>query len=420
MTACILRWALVSCLSLSLLSSYTSAAQSDDYIFESLIAATTDNLIGGISVATDSLNRPHILFTLSPRSENTQTLMYGTRQAGTWSFEPVTTGTVKVGSHGLVLDESDHPHIATLNFETQDVMYGTRNSGGWDIETVASDGHYHAPAIELGQSGAPHLAYMYSSNATTGRPILTMRSNSGDWITTPSLIPETLVGSNAMLDLLIDETGNPYMTYTGLSGWGQPWYVAMASMNAGLGTLTSEIILQDEERGSYVAGHLAQDGSGELRVFVVEYATGKISHHTRANGLWVEDFWRYDRRDFNGPGALVIDENDNSLLLTARNNNNVGSGALDLWTLGADGPTREIIAYGSYSDGESVGLTHGMTLDSDGNPHIFYTQQLNRGLVYAYVPEPDSIWLMTLLLLLCIRRCRITLACFGDNASASR
>ncbi len=373
------------------------------YQFETLVQQSTDHLIGGISTVTDSQNVPHVLFTQSSLTQNDQELVYGYRGSSGWVFETIMSGTVAVGGQALALDSTGRPHIAGIDFVTKEVKYGVRTGTGWSVDTVAADGHFYTPAIQIGSGDAPNMAFMSAPANGIGGPVHAVRSATGVWNSTPALIQSTLLNDSADMDMVLGANDRPYITYPGLAGFGQPWYVALASINDNFGgALTSERVIDEPDTGSYRAGHLSMDGSGGLRVFAVESNTGPITHLIQSGNSWVEDFSRFDRRSFNGPGQAVIDDQGRSLLLTARNNNNVGIGAVDLWTLDSGVASQEIIAFGSFADGESVGLSHGMSLDSSGGLHVFFSQQLNRGLVYAYVPEPGALTVLCAFLVMAL------------------
>ncbi len=375
------------------------------YQFETLVPPSTENLIGGVSTVTDSQDISHVLFTRSSLTENVQELIYGYRDPSGWVLETVMTGTVAIGGQALALDSSGRPHIAGIDFVTKEVKYGVRTGSGWSVDTVAADGHFYTPAIQIGSDDSPQMAFMSSPSNGIGGPVHAVRSTAGVWVKTPSLIQNTLLNDSGDMDMVLDGGDRPFITYPGLAGFGQPWYVALASINDSFGgALTSDRVIEEPGTGPYVAGHLSMDNGGGLRVFAVESNTGPISHLVQSGNTWVEDFSRFDRRSFNGPGQMVVDDQGRSLLLTARNNNSVGIGAVDLWTLDSGVATQEIIAFGSFADGESVGLSHGMSLDSSGGLHIFYSQQLNRGLVYAYVPEPGVSTVLCAGLLLALSR----------------
>lgn len=115
--------------------------------------------------AIDSNSIPHVAYIRRAPNPATNTqLVYGSKQAGAWSFALV-PGPVNPFYPSLALDASNKAHVAVVD-NGNSVVYGTNASGSWIFETVepsifsVANGN---PAIAVDPAtGRIHLAYVNS------------------------------------------------------------------------------------------------------------------------------------------------------------------------------------------------------------------------------------------------------------------
>lgn len=116
------------------------------------------------NLAVDSLSNPHLAYVRLVSGGSGTELVYGSKQAGTWSFA-VVPGPVQPFLPTLALDSANKAHIAWLS-NGNTVGYATNASGSWVVEIVEASAFTTAngnPSIAVDPStGRIHLAYCNS------------------------------------------------------------------------------------------------------------------------------------------------------------------------------------------------------------------------------------------------------------------
>jgi len=106
-----------------------------------------------ISIAVDSLGRPHIAFKEAGTVED---LRYALRESTGWVVQTVESeGNVGAGC-SIAIDGDDHPHIAYRDDTTAAVKYAQWTGTGWDISTVSTAG-WADTSLALDGAGNPHI-----------------------------------------------------------------------------------------------------------------------------------------------------------------------------------------------------------------------------------------------------------------------
>lgn len=355
--------------------------------------------IGGVSIALDSLDQPHLLFT----DFLSRSLLYARQIAGQWQVETVSTAPLINGQNGLTIDSVGRPHIAVVNYETRDVMHAVLDSGTWNFETVAYSAGRYTPAVEVDAQNNPLVAYSSAINA--GRPELASRTSPGVWSTMLSLVPNTLLYDSSDIDLEIDNGGVPHISYMGLSGYGQPSFISVVSPDPALGgILTASQVTSDFRNDfTYVTADLDISDDGEYRIVsTTTGALGRESHRVLTNGVWEEYILSSRGGVFTNPAALAIDSLGQSHILQTRIHQNSGTSLLNLFSIVPSGYEAELLE--SHSTGGGSAWLVGMKIDSNDGMHIVYTSELNRGISYLYIPEPVSFTLVAVGGLALLRR----------------
>ena len=173
------------------------------------------NDVDAPSLALDSQDRAHISYFVeercnSPGNAGCGSLGYATQQGGGWDLSVLDQGQgiwgVGYGS-SLVIDSSDHPHIAYSGKGFEGLKYTTFDGLAWSSSIVAPDG---APGdIELDPAGNPVVAYVnLRRSPEQGVGLATIGQT--DWQT--EAIDSSFTDSFE-ISLELDSQGVPHVTY---------------------------------------------------------------------------------------------------------------------------------------------------------------------------------------------------------------
>jgi hypothetical protein len=114
------------------------------------------------NLAIDSSSNPHLAYVRRPSSAAPFQLVYGAKQAGTWSFT-VLPGPVNPFFPSFALDGNDKAHVVYIDNSGTNVGYGTNASGSWVFETLdpsITSTTYNNAAIAVDPvSGRVHVVY---------------------------------------------------------------------------------------------------------------------------------------------------------------------------------------------------------------------------------------------------------------------
>ena len=334
------------------------------YCLDWNIEQVTQGCAASSSIAVDSSNRPHISFkTGHPRFPE---LWYGSRDNFGWSNSRIAnagaaTSAFYWGRTSIDLDSSDNPHISYGAFRYLDCVvtlnYITHDGSGWN-ESVDIDSMGNHSQIKLDSFGNPHIIYEGTRHASyTG----------GSWNI------ENIPGFGSMD---IDSSDNLHLSYCDA---GEDLKYAF---NNGSGWRTTTVNSGDNEYSS-----IAVDSSGNPGIVYTDKAdpeNRKLIYSSFYNGVWhtevVDELgeWLYRRLDKT---SIAFDALGNPRLVYYGPDNEIRFAFSD----GADWNT-ETIALGAHAS---------LALDSNGNPHICYSDISCRlNYATATVPEPTSFLLL--------------------------
>lgn len=121
------------------------------------------------SVATDSLDRPHVAYSIS-RGNDYYELRYAVKIGGVWQISVLDTDSRPISTPSIVLDSSDHVHITycrmSINYTDHTVEYITNETGSWNRRAVHLIDTYSKakPQIGLNASEQPVIFYLWEGN----------------------------------------------------------------------------------------------------------------------------------------------------------------------------------------------------------------------------------------------------------------
>jgi len=138
-----------------------------------IVDPNEENSVNWASVTVDSLDQPHIAYAISRGSEHYE-LRYATKIAGDWQISVLDTDPKSIYTPSIVLDASDHAHIAycrkSFNLIDYEVEYISNATGSWVrsgvhlVDWVAYSGIKAKPLIALDSSGRPTISYLWEGN----------------------------------------------------------------------------------------------------------------------------------------------------------------------------------------------------------------------------------------------------------------
>jgi len=352
---------------------------------------------GGLftSIALDGSDTPHIGFVEDG-------VRYAHKDGVAWDYEYV-DGVHNIYDTSLALDSGGTPHISYWDGSTNEVRYAVRVSSGgncgvggnWDCETVASSELGWETALVMDGSDNPHLAYTASLNYAV--------KSAGSWSIEP--LP-SYVGLNSSLEL--DGSGNPSISYYDAthsdlkyaawngSGWDVEWvetwgecgryssleldaggnphisYSASGDLKYATksgGAWSYETVDSAGEVGSY--NSLALDGDGNAHISYFDDTNGDLKYATNRTGAWTTEIvdpggggWTSIAVDSSGIPHISYFSLSNELKYAVWAGGGVGNCfAGSNWDC-------EVV------NGELYGAHSSMVLDSDGNPHILFSSQM--------------------------------------------
>lgn len=159
------------------------------------------------SVATDSLNRPHVAYSIS-RGSDYYELRYAVKTAGVWQISILDTDSNPIATPSIVLDPSDHVHIAycrmSINYTDHAVEYITNATGSWARKAVHLIDYYSKakPQIGLNASGQPVIFYLWEGN------LMAAAWNGSSWDHELIYNPEPIFTAEVeQLSAAVDSTG---------------------------------------------------------------------------------------------------------------------------------------------------------------------------------------------------------------------
>ncbi len=204
----------------------------------------------------------------------TRTLRFARFTGTSWNLETV-PGTVEADEGaGIVLDSSDHPHIA---WQSENGMrYAHHNGTSWTVEVVENTvvgARNPSLSIALGSGESPAISF-YGGD-TSGLKYAT-RSGGGTW---------SIVTANADLyagfhgtSLVFDAAGNPMISYHEYSSSA----LRLASWN---GSWSHEVVDDSGEVGQYSS--MARDGAGRLHIAYLDATNLAVRYARKETTGWI-------------------------------------------------------------------------------------------------------------------------------------
>jgi hypothetical protein len=174
-----------------------------------------DPAIVGGSLALDSNDNPHIIFSTS------NILKHAFYDGKSWTIQTIDFSPIGNTGYSWVLDSKGNPHIVytTYNEGTNTFKYSYLDGANWKTQIIDSSnatlGYYQSPSLVIDSSNNPRIIYCeatkyyFTENASwpTSDVIYVSRSGSG-WS-----IQNVVSNVGSTGNLAIDFWGNPSFTY---------------------------------------------------------------------------------------------------------------------------------------------------------------------------------------------------------------
>lgn len=299
---------------------------------------TNSGEINGISLAVDTSNAPHIIYTESNPSDFNFTLKHIYKTAAGWTPPQslITSETDKMfWSPTIQIDKNNHIHITYLYTDadagTGEIYYVTNVSGNWESQKLNSK--YQNPALydvsmAVDTEGYVHIVSYFS---TLGGPGYMTNAPNGNWSGT-QLIQLNWYGGQLealIIDIALDPDSNPHVSYVGSydgtavehhmyatkPGRNNPW--SFQKIDEGSWSSTGNAITSDPDGVEHIAYYHIE--SEELR-YAMNYS-GSWPHETiDTPGETSNNFMRRleSVTDQNGFVHIAYEGDDNVLYATTR------------------------------------------------------------------------------------------------------
>ena len=257
---------------------------------------------GYSALAIDASGNPHISFVDEPN----QTVMYGTKSGGVWSFEPIAVlgfddifGDTNVIS-SIALDSAGNPHIAYWDPVPNVLQYASKAGGVWTIETA--DNVYNngrTAKLVIDSNDVPHLAY-YDQNED--KLDLKYATKVGGVWTTETVDGPDITGY--LCRIAVDASGNPHVSY---GSWttGELKYATKSGGAWSIETVPTGPTTPTSPIGS----DITVDASGKPHIAFIPntgtLATRVLTHATKTGGSWT--FETIDPAVRSGVATIGID-----------------------------------------------------------------------------------------------------------------
>jgi len=326
--------------------------------------SNSNSVVGGVSLALDSSNRPHISYALNYLSNDCYyCLKYAVWNGSDWDFQYVeksaqTSVPISIGGPQLILDPAGAPHILYYHMVdghppyTYYLLYASLVGDGWDVQTIVS-GHIGTSSIALeAVTGIPHIVYQGESS------LIHTYWNGSAWIA------QTVDEESASDITLVLENDLPHIAY----------YMSNSLKYARFTGSSWDIQVVDTQRSVGQYNSIAIDSSGNAHISYLD-----DTDHVLKYAYWTGSAWIIEPIDptaySNKYSSITLDTGDHPHIsyFTLKDGIAYVTYAQQLgssWDI-------QTVDSGLASDAASTSLA----LDGNGGPHIAY--RYDRVLKYA-------------------------------------
>lgn len=168
---------------------------------------------GGISLALDSNDYPHISYNCYSLAARRDVLKYAKWTGSGWSIETVdSAGAIRYTS--IALDTNNYPHISYHDSTSHELKYAKWNGSSWNISIVGSVGDWGGEnSIALDINNYPNIAYLYQEQYDIAANLKYAKWTGSSWnIQTVDSIGD-LLGSD--ISIALDTNNHPHILYDG-------------------------------------------------------------------------------------------------------------------------------------------------------------------------------------------------------------
>lgn len=330
---------------------------------------------GGLSLALDSKDNPHLLYVDAENGRNynysykpplnPEYLMYASWNGSNWNLQTIDHGSPgnwleRVSYTALAIDSKDVPHIVYTEGNNSDLNYATLTEGKWNIKTI-DQGSGGSLAIDY--AGNPHISYVGMNGE------LKYASWTGwSWKIQTADASASLSWSFKHQSLALDNNGRPNIIYGPGDGsvvkWATwdfiSWSIQMVTANVSGNGL----------------GNVVLDSHGYPRF---TYGGDSVMYASWNGSAW--NFQAVPSAVWGFAGNfLALDSSDNPVVTFT--NYTLGVGSFDAscarWT--GEGWDSQMVPTQSTTMGERMPIA----LDSGGNLHMAFW-------VLRHTPPPELI-----------------------------
>ena len=247
----------------------------------------------------------------------------------------------------ITTDAVNNPHVAFMDRDPQDLLYAVRTGSSWAIETVDATGSVDGECdIKVDGNGDVHIAYKDDNN-----DLAYALKSGGGWTL------ELVDGDEPFgISIAFDQLGNPHIAYETGSD------IKYATKN---GAWSTEAV-PDACLSPLGYPSIAVDLSDDPHIAYYDGCTGDLNYAHKSGGSWTVTTVDAGG-DVGEHNDIVYDFSSQEVFISYRDDTN------DRLKLATKSGTWSVETVPGVSQVHSNAAT-AVDLDSDGDPHIFFSQ----------------------------------------------